>query len=374
MLLSLPLLATAWSQPRSCHARLPLTCEALHWPRAASDRPPVKIVDAFAFNGEWDMLELRRRELAAYINATAIVTSGVNFHGQPRPEPHVTVDSVAGKLTRLSLPPSAFSVCSARLGSPRNRAECRLAVSKNSVALAVDRVADIQASDWVLFSDPDELPLPAVLRLLHTCEPPVAVTTGRGAKVADAPATVVIKLTAIAHYLYHVGCVANTSLWYGARGPFLVRVGTMRRYGLRAFQFEPKKYRGWGVYNGFGPYASAYDYQRTQLLIPCAAWHMSSFGGAPLVAKKVRDNKDRAHEPSSSDVRHCREAGNRDRQGLVVTPRRPARAYPDVPASAHSDPRRFAVFFEAPSFKRRRQLSARRDEYGETEKRAFDSS
>jgi len=308
-----------------------LACKDLGWTPSKRRR---RVIDAFAFNGEYAMLEARLRELAPVVNNTAVLTTELNFKGEVHDTVHVP--ALPG-LIHQRLPSKAFQGC--------DTSRCRLSVTKNSVATVVDQLAP-DDEDFVIFSDIDEIPNREIVRLLHECEVPLmgGVPSSREQKV-------VFKLAASAHFIYSTQCLATKSPWvdpndgdYNYRGPAILKVKTMRAYGFRTFQFQYRRVNATAP--GLGPYATMWDYRKHKIRCSCCSWHLSSFGGLDMFKTKVRDNSDpwRSRRSMCKDMQHCIEendsVGRRD--GLkTVRLSSPATAYPLVPHSVAEMPENF---------------------------------
>ncbi|KAJ1453898.1 hypothetical protein M885DRAFT_522649 [Pelagophyceae sp. CCMP2097] len=327
-------------------AELPehLTCASLGWAAAPSGQ---RIFDAFAYNGEADVVEARRRELKGVVDGTAVVTTAVNFKGEARETRRLAQQLEelfkGDPLEHVDLGAGAFSACDALPSSQRtNRAECRLSIAKNGVALAVERFKP-RPHDLVIFGDPDEIPARGAIELLRRCSPPLV----SGSAVPGV--ATVLKLRSVAHYVYSTRCLVIESMWYSNRGPAVLLASTMRRYGLRAFQYNAHKKAADMATCAFGEYASCYSYDAALLHLNCAAWHLSSFGGAAALAEKLQDNKDRASVPTVQDVQQCREFNGRRGTMQIQRLQMPAKAYPQVPGAVSGDEERFSALFEPPT-------------------------
>jgi len=300
-----------------------------------------RIIDAFAFNGEFDIVEARRRELAPYVNGTAMLVTELNMHGEMK-EPVIPPD-FAGSSYRV-LGKEAFDDCGDKQAQGFNY--CALSVTKNSIALAVEdfRLSD---DDWVIFSDPDEIPDREAVRLLYECEVPVGPNESFDH----------VRLSAHAHYQYTFSCQYYHSNWLSldcrsnCKGPVVMRAATMRQFGFRTFQAMVKP---WCTQNG--PYASCGKHLK-KILVPKSMWHLSSFGGVEMFSKKLTDNSDtwKPHQDLADMAHQCLDADKERRFGVNATNSKSTMklhkklqvepSYPAVPHSVAEDPQRFQVFF-----------------------------
>mmetsp|Transcript_103538 Transcript_103538/g.302146 ORF Transcript_103538/g.302146 Transcript_103538/m.302146 type:complete len:360 (+) Transcript_103538:38-1117(+) len=300
-----------------------VTCERLGWPRANRSR---RIIDAFAYNGESDIYEARRRELASVVDGTALVTTVLNFKGVER-EPPPPPKGEHIKHTLLGR--EVFDDC--LFENQTMDRECACTVAKNNVADVVEQF-DLDPEDWVLFSDPDEIPNREVVRLLRECEVPA----GPGYK------KLVVHLDAQYHYYYDLRCFNNVSKWdfKNHKTPAAVKVKTMRSFGLRVLQAaRPPACVRLGRYNS----CTRWLRNRTMYL-PCAAWHLTSFGGAEMVKQKHRDNVDYNGHFNATLYNDC----TIDHPWRNLT-EEPSVRYPEIPHSLEEDPGRFQHFFRSPA-------------------------
>lgn len=308
------------------------SCSTFGWGRATEKR---RVFDGFAFNGENDVLAARRRELTGVINGTAIVTTAVNFHGESKDPLYINTSDT---FVHVNLGAYDFKVCEDNVSLST---DCRLAITKNSVARAIEQFHPT-GNDFVIFSDVDEIPNRAAIRLFHQCDVPLVEGYAQKGEIN------VVRLASIAHYVFNTGCKYPESSWYHRRGPVVMRVTTMRTFGLRIFELghmpnDDKLLRAALVY---GPHASVYNYSSHQFILPCSAWHLSSFGGLDFVRKKVHDNKDASVVPTQEDLDKCimnKEDGymNAKLHHLSF----PAHTYPQVPHALEEAPHIFRVFF-----------------------------
>jgi beta-1,4-mannosyl-glycoprotein beta-1,4-N-acetylglucosaminyltransferase len=116
-----------------------------------------KIFDAFTFNGEWDMLEIRVKTLAKVVDHFVIVESNLTFSGRPKPL-FLTENIKFIKNFGVS-----FRICFVRLhanaaSSWNNEATTRQTVLRN--------IGDAAGDDWIMFSDLDERPRPDLVARL----------------------------------------------------------------------------------------------------------------------------------------------------------------------------------------------------------------
>lgn len=307
----LPFDAT-WSQVR---------CKDFGWKKA---KKPRRVFDAFAYNGEIDIAEARRRELAHVINGTAVAITSLNFKGQHRdPPPPPEGENVRHWL----LPPESFDKC-----WNENRTmdrECACSMAKNSAADAVDKF-DPDPDDWVIFGDPDEIPDREAVRLLSQCDIPVGPDHSRE----------VLHFSMSHHYYFDLRCTTNRSKWeyLNHKTPAAVKVATMREYGLRVLQAAraPACVRI-GTYN-----SCSIHLRHKSAFFPCAAWHLSSFGGLERLHNKSRDNADLGGHVHLEQFENCT-VGHPRRTLAETAPK----MYPEVPHAVEEDPARFQVFFQA---------------------------
>jgi hypothetical protein len=293
------------------------------------------------------MFWVRKRELKQIVDGTAILVTEKNFKGDHHPRVAIPSDD-SDDLKHLELPGSAFDEC--RSSEGRVDPKCALSIAKNSVASVLE-LFDLKHEDWIIFGDLDEIPNREFVRLLKECDVPDRHE--------------VLHLSAISHFMYHTGCKAKKSSWLdrgnrkNSKTPVVMKVGTMRKYGLRVHQafFRPHCTKN-------GPYAfclqqseywpqnnaekDQFKWYMDELSghIPCAMWHLSGFGGKSLLQRKLSDNADRAN--GSDLVRNmleCKEA-NKDRTRNMWLTRTAnfATQYPEVPHSVAEDPQRFSLF------------------------------
>lgn len=299
-----------------------VTCEHLGWPRANRSR---RIIDAFAYNGESEIYEARRRELASVINGTAFVTTALNFKGVERKPP---IPPTGENVKHSLIEKEVFDDCIFPENQTMDR-ECACTVTKNSVADVVEQF-NLDPEDWVLFSDPDEIPNRAVVRLLRECEVPA----GPGYK------KLVVHLDAQYHYYYDLRCHNNFSKWdfKNHKTPAAVKVKTMRSFGLRVLQAAraPACVR-------IGTYNSCTRWLRNRTMyLPCAAWHLTGFGGPDALKTKLRDNVDWNGHFNASIYNNC--TIDHPWRSLTETPHV---QYPEIPHSVQEDPERFKLFYES---------------------------
>jgi len=296
-------------------------CKDFGWKKATNPR---RVFDAFAYNGEIDVLEARRRELANVVNGTAVAITSLNFKGQSRDPP---APPQGENVRHWLLPPAAFDPCWNQNGSMDR--ECACSMAKNSAADAVDKF-EPDPEDWVIFGDPDEIPNREAVRLLSQCEIPVGPDHSRE----------VLHFSMSHHYYFDLRCETNRSKWeyLNHKTPAAVRVETMRKYGLRVLQAAraPACVR-------VGTYSSCSVHLRHKsAFLPCAAWHLSSFGGLARLQNKSRDNADLGGHVHLEQFQDC--TVGHSRRTLTDTP---PDKYPAVPHSVEEDPHRFQVFFHA---------------------------
>eukprot|EP00440_Ansanella_granifera_P053631 gb/GFBE01058142.1/.p1 GENE.gb/GFBE01058142.1/~~gb/GFBE01058142.1/.p1 ORF type:complete len:1389 (+),score=207.12 gb/GFBE01058142.1/:1-4167(+) len=303
------------------------TCESFGWPRAKKRR---RVIDGFCFNGEYDMLEARLRELAHVVNGTAVITTDVNFNGGSHTDTEVIVGD---NIRHVTLAGAAFQACDKVIAE--DKPKCRKSIAKNSIALAVEQFQP-DVDDWILFSDVDEIPNSQTIRLLHECEIPIGESEERH----------VVHLSAISHFLYTTQCRVWDSPWVSwasYRTPVALKMETMWRFGLNTFQ---------NSHDHFcfpeGPYGTCESHLTYSMHIPCAGWHLSSFGGLEAVARKRLDNADSYTKEDRDDIlklmRNCLES-NMERDYPITRLPQPAMDFPSVPSSVAADPARFRGFF-----------------------------
>mmetsp|Transcript_120448 Transcript_120448/g.375072 ORF Transcript_120448/g.375072 Transcript_120448/m.375072 type:complete len:358 (-) Transcript_120448:24-1097(-) len=275
-------------------------CKDFGWKKSTQRR---RVFDAFAYNGETDVVEARRRELAQVVDGTAVAITTLNFKGQRRDIPS---PPKGDNIRHWVLPPESFSSCWNE-NQTMDR-ECACSMTKNSVADVVDMFSP-DPEDWVVFGDPDEIPNREALRLLSQCDIPVGPGHSRE----------VIHMSMSHHYYFDLRCESSSSKWeyLNHKTPAAVKVATMREYGLRVLQAAraPACVR-------VGTYSSCSTHLRHRsAFLPCAAWHLSSFGGVERLANKSRDNADLGGHVHLDQF--------------------------SVPHSVEEDPARFQVFFNA---------------------------
>merc|ERR1719316_298784 len=60
------------------------TCSDFGWKSRKPDERKPRVIDAYAYNDESLIANLRYEELKAFINGTAILTTELNFHGEAK--------------------------------------------------------------------------------------------------------------------------------------------------------------------------------------------------------------------------------------------------------------------------------------------------
>jgi hypothetical protein len=314
-----------------------VTCKSLGWNASTHNR---KIYDGFAYNGEVDMFWARKRELEQIVDGTAILVTEANFKGVPHTLAAIPSDDVK----HLVLPGSAFNECRSSSGQVNSR--CAVSMTKNSVASALE-LFNLSLEDWIIFGDVDEIPNREFVRLLKECDVPDKHD--------------VLHLSTVSHFMYDTGCKVKHSQWTrnkNLKTPVVMKVKAMRKYGLRLHQaYAPPYCTKNGPYafclqqEGNRPHDDEEKAQFTWYMdelsghIPCAMWHLSSFGGMELLQRKVSDNSDRANAAElAHDARECKEE-NKDRRGMgMARTTHSATKYPEIPHSVAENPQRFSIF------------------------------
>lgn len=308
------------------------TCASFGWQPIGGDRKP-RVVDAYAYNGESLIASARYEELKDYINGTAILTTSANFHGETKEAvepPHIP------KLHRVVLPATAFDEC-----DKNGFNYCALSITKNGVALPVEHF-ELDDDDFVIFSDPDEIPDREVVRLLHECDVPIGPGHTKDHLILQAGTR--------GHYLYSFRCGYPKSPWAGCqpdscKGPVVIRAGTMRAHGLRSFQ---SPYEPYCVNKG--KYSSCYNHKNNRIVVDKSFWHLSSFGGPEALQTKLNDNSDKfgaADRDLLQIARDCvdlneeHDFSSKEVQRFAVDLK-----YPYLPHSVADFPERYPLFFD----------------------------
>lgn len=303
------------------------TCESIGWQRAKRRR---KVYEGFCYNGEIDMFWARRRELRDVIDGTSIIITKKNFKGKWRKIPK---KPSASKMKTMLLPGWAFDRCQRMYMGFDSK--CALSIAKNAVARAVE-AWNPEPEDLVLFGDPDEIPNREFVRLLKECEPPIGWPHYQKE---------VIHMQAISHFMYDLQCKIKSSVWLwrnNPKTPVVVKVKTMKKWGLRVHQDYTRHCRKVGVYASC---TSKLTRERS-VFVPCACWHLSSFGGVWRIKHKIKDNANNSRAISYEDLRQCKE-NNKDRWLGVQRLTHPATRYPEVPHSIADDLTRFKMFLNS---------------------------
>lgn len=113
-----------------------------------------RIFDAFTFNGEWDMLEMRVRTLAPAVNFFVICESNLTFSGQPKPL-YLTENSEF-----LSEFRHRMRIVYADLRNKKSDSWKNEDASRDALLTGLE---DALAEDWIIVSDLDEIPKPHYL-------------------------------------------------------------------------------------------------------------------------------------------------------------------------------------------------------------------
>lgn len=129
-----------------------------------------RIWDAFCFNGEHDLLELRLHSTADVVDRFVVVEAGLTFSGRPKPL-HFAENS-----QRYAAWQDKIVHVVAELAIDAPDAWARERQQRRAIFAALE---EADADDLVLFSDVDEILRPAVLRsMLGTLEEPTRLGLG----------------------------------------------------------------------------------------------------------------------------------------------------------------------------------------------------
>ena len=155
-------------------------CSFLGWNLSRSSRRP-RVVDAFLYNGEEAMLQLRMLELSGVVDAHATaVAPSTTFSGRRAGPPAdlAPAASPAGRpVRRLAVTPAELRAGCAHLrGRDAKQLNfCRESFMRNSLARAAedamrDHAGGLAGSDWVLLSDVDEVRGGRKTHIQHTVQ------------------------------------------------------------------------------------------------------------------------------------------------------------------------------------------------------------
>jgi beta-1,4-mannosyl-glycoprotein beta-1,4-N-acetylglucosaminyltransferase len=125
-----------------------------------------KVFDAFTFNGEWLMLEIRVRTLDTVVDVFVICESNTTFSG--RPKPLYLTDRLATQPDFLHKYRRKLRIVIAELvpGELTNNASWANEYASRDALLG--GLHDVQPEDWVMISDVDEIPRPHAVAQLHS--------------------------------------------------------------------------------------------------------------------------------------------------------------------------------------------------------------
>ena len=200
------------------------------------------IIDLILFNDELDLLELRLEHLQDVVDRFVIIEATKTFSGRIKP---LHFQTNAARFDRWMPKITVVVVDDMPLGQdPWTREHWQ----RNAAMRALGGYAD---GDWVLLSDVDEWPQPAL----------AASLAGQAKHEAF-----VLELRS---YYYFLNCRCVTEPWW--RGLKMTTLGFMRRAG--------------------GPQALRDKLWTDQSLrpVPDAGWHFSYLGGVEAVARKLAD-------------------------------------------------------------------------------------
>lgn len=226
----------------------------------------VKIVDAFIFNNELDILEIRLEEMSPAVDWFVLVEGNRDFKGDPKP---MEFDLAKERFAKF-LP----KIIHVKVEDyPENvDAWAREAWTRNATLRGVKQVPGLATSDMVILSDVDEIIRCSVLEHIIKVE-----------KDESVPQFEVLKFDLSFRY-YKLNCRAVSDGW-GAP------------VATRAYLFtDPQNTR-----HNNNP-AIRWQYCIT---MPNAGWHFSYMGGVDAIIRKIEQNahqelnipqwKDRAH-------------------------------------------------------------------------------
>jgi len=128
--------------------------------------PPRRLIDAFTFWREFDMLELRLNELAPVVDKAVLMESHVTYSGKPKPLYFTSQGASQPRFARFA--PRLHVVVDKTVGEWED-AHARKTVMRSTLLRGIDD-AGAQPDDLVLYSDLDEVPRADYLALLKYCD------------------------------------------------------------------------------------------------------------------------------------------------------------------------------------------------------------
>jgi len=282
----------------------------------------VKIIDAFIFNNELDILEIRLEEMSPAVDWFVLVEGNRDFKGDPKPmEYDLHKDRFAkfhDKIIHVKVEDYPENV----------DAWAREAWTRNATLRGVRQVPDLGPEDWVILSDVDEIirrrELYRVKWATSRSWPPAESSLGWA---EENPLEGDIFKFNLSFRYYKFNCRAVNDGW-GA--PIAVRA--------RLFT-DPQNTRHNN--NPEIPWAEC-------ITIPNAGWHFSYMGGVDAIIRKIEQN---AHQelntPEWKDRAHIEKAL---KMGMDLYKRQDQRWEfiddKDYPQFVLDNPERFAPFFE----------------------------
>ncbi len=118
---------------------------------------PIRIYDAFAFNDEFDYLEVRLLTLASVVHRFVVVEENMTFQGKPKP---LFLTEALKMRSRPTISSFEDRIRIVRSGSRLDNSWENEYASRNAFRAGL---SDAREEDWVLMSDLDEIPKPDIL-------------------------------------------------------------------------------------------------------------------------------------------------------------------------------------------------------------------
>ena len=303
-------------------------CEAHGLTESTQNKQPTRprVFDAFAFNVEADILELRLHELSPLVDRFVLVEASHTFSGKPKP---FHFDRLKKEARFADFVPRIehVKIDYEQMGLPDDPV-LRKAMTKNAYMIGLER-ASARPDDFVVSTDLDEVPRLEVLRLITQCD------------------GVRFPVTLRMHsYLYDFGCrdsvkwavggvLRTDNVWDRAK---VVRFGHLRPASectspsLRPDEFHllpasrvcPNELRG-RQYANLGASLNP-GVAEHPLTISNGGWHMSYFMPIDMVIRKIGSISHVERDtPENRDpgkirclVRHCRHVNGQDRGDRMV--------------------------------------------------------
>jgi len=140
-------------------------CKLHGWTVRSNSSSPVRIIDAFLFSIELDLLEIRLHELYNVVDKFVILESDYTFTGKQK-ELIFQQNKERFKFAEDKIVSDAFKGGPLREKESPFDQERRMRIHMNALIIS----AGAQANDWVIMSDVDEIPSAHTVMLWKQCD------------------------------------------------------------------------------------------------------------------------------------------------------------------------------------------------------------